>query len=460
MVLHPSIFKDYDIRAVVPEEMDVEGIIRIAQAIVERFNPKSIQVGRDMRTSSPELHKAFTNELLKLGLDVVDLGYTSTDMLYFASGNYGEDMAINISASHNPPEYNGMKIVQKGAIAVSGRSGIYDIRDIALSDKNLDKPGVAFGKLTSRDIMADYVAKVVSFVDVKVMKPFKIVSDTGNGMAGHFMPYIEEKMPWKIERLYYELDGTFPNHVPSPIEEKNRMDCVKKVQEIGADVGLVFDGDGDRVFMVDEKGRSLSGTVITAIIAENLLKNHPGENVLYNAVVGRVVPEIIKRDGGVPHRVRVGHTLIKEDMRKLNGIFCGEHSGHYFFRDFYFADCAIIATLLVLDLMSKKNVKLSELLDEYDKYPGTGQTNEINFVVEDKEGVMKKIESGYKETADSIDWLDGVTVWFKDWWFNVRPSNTEPLLRLNVEADTKDLFDSKLEDLVNKIESFGGKIKG
>lgn len=459
MVIDPTIFKDYDIRAIIPTQLDVEGMRRIAQAIAYFFKPQSIQVGHDMRITSPELKEVFVQELLNQGVNVVDLGYTSTDMIYFAGGNYSEDMAINISASHNPPEYNGMKIVKKGAIAVSGRSGIYDIRDLALSDKDLSLNPEKKGELTTRDILADFVNKVLSFIDPTQIKPFKVVSDTGNGMAGHFMPPIEEKLPLHVTRLFYELDGTFPNHVPSPIEEKNRMACMEKLKEVGADVGLVFDGDGDRVFMIDEKGRSLSGTIMTAIIAENLLQKHGGENVLYNAVVGRVVPEVITANGGKPIRVRVGHTLIKEDMRKYNGLFCGEHSGHYFFRDFFFADSAVIAMLLVLELMSTKNKKLSELYDDYNKYPGTGQTNEINFIVEDKEGVMKKIEAMYKNDADSIDWLDGVTIWFKDWWFNVRPSNTEPLLRLNVEADNEELYNGTLQELVRRIESLGGKKK-
>jgi phosphomannomutase len=300
------------------------------------------------------------------------------------------------------------------------------------------------------------VKKVLSFINPDNMKPFTIVSDTGNGMAGYYMPAFEAKMPWKVTRLYYELDGTFPHHVPSPIEDKNRIDCTNMIKKVGADLGLTFDGDGDRVFIIDEKGRTLSGTILTAIIAENLLQRFPGETILYNAIVGRVVPSIIKEHGGVAKRVRVGHTLIKEDMRKYNALFCGEHSGHYFFRDFYFADSAVIAFLLTLELMTVKNKKLSELYDEYDKYPASG---EINFIVEDKEVVMKKIEEAYKDGSESVDWLDGVSIWFKDYWINVRPSNTESLLRLNIEADNDQILELKIKELVNKIESLGGKEK-
>jgi phosphomannomutase len=288
------------------------------------------------------------------------------------------------------------------------------------------------------------------------MKNFNVVSDTGNGMAGYFMPHLEEKLPWKVTRLFYDLDGTFPNHVPSPIEEKNRLDCINKVKETGADFGVVFDGDGDRVFMIDEKGRTLSGTIMTAIIAENLLQKNPNATILYNAIVGRVVPEIIKKNGGKPERVRVGHTLIKEAMRKFDGLFCGEHSGHYFFKANFYADSAIIAALLVAELMSIKNKKLSEFYDEYDKYPASG---EINFEVKDKDKVIKEIEAEFKEKADSIDWLDGVSIWFKDYWLNVRPSNTESLLRLNVEADNTALLEEKTKELVATIEKLGGKEK-
>ena len=430
MIINPSIFRDYDIRAVAGKELDEEGVAKIAKAIFQVFKPKSIQVGHDMRITSPAYHKVFVETMLNLGVDVTDLGLVSTDMLYFASGTYPEDFALTISASHNPPEYNGMKMVKKGAIAVSGDSGIYQIRDLAISDKNLDITPVARGNLTQRNIMTDWINHLLTFVDLKVMKPFRVVSDTGNGMAGYFMPALEEKLPWDVSHLFYELDGTFPNHVPSPIEEKNRLDCINKV--------------------------TLTGTIMTAMIAENILQKNPGSTILYNAIVGRIVPEIIKKYRGRSERVRVGHTLIKEAMRRTNAEFCGEHSGHYYFKQNFFADSAIIAALLVAELMSAKNKKLSELYDEYDKYKSS---EEINFEVKDKEAVMKKIEQEYKSSAVSVDWLDGVSIWFKGYWFNVRPSNTEPLLRLNVEADNSFLLEEKIKELVDKIESLGGKEK-
>jgi phosphomannomutase len=453
MIIDPTIFHDYDIRAVVGKQLDEEGLVRIAQAIIKLFNPKRVQIGHDMRVTSPKFHKLFVDTLINSGVDVFDLGLLSTDMLFYAAGIYDEDLSITISASHNPPEYNGIKMAKKGSLPVNET---FQIRDLALSDQDLTVKADKKGILEKRDIMESWISHILGFVDLSKMKPFNVVSDTGNGMAGYYLPTLEKRLPWKVTELFYELDGTFPNHVPSPIEEKNRMDCINKVKEIHADFGMVFDGDGDRVFMIDEKGRTLSGTIMTAIIAENILKNKPGATILYNAIVGRIVPEVIKGNGGVPERVRVGYTLIKTAMRKVNAEFCGEHSGHYFFKENFFADSAIIAALLVAELMSVKNKKLSELYDEYDKYKAS---QEINFIVGDKMSLMKKIEAEYKPFADSVDWLDGVSIWFKDYWFNVRPSNTEPLLRLNIEANDSFLLEEKIKELVAKIESLGGKEK-
>ena len=452
-MIDPSIFKAYDIRAVAGKQIDEEGIVRIAQAIIKIFSPKQVQIGHDMRTTSPTYHKLFVETFINSGVNVFDLGLVSTDMLYYAAGIYDEDLSITISASHNPPEYNGIKMAKKGSLPVGE---IYQIRDLAVSNEDLTSQSDKKGILQKRDVKEGWVNHLLKFINVSQMKTFKVVCDTGNGMAGYYLPDLEEKLPWDVSRLYYQLDGTFPNHPASPIEEKNRLDCVNKVNEIGADFGLVFDGDGDRVFMIDEKGRALSGTIMTAIVAENVLKNKPGSTIMYNAIVGRVVPEIITKNGGKPVRVRVGYTLIKKAMREQSAEFCGEHSGHYFFKDNFFADSAIIAALQVAEMMSLKNKKLSELYDEYDKYKSS---QEINFSVDDKEKIMKAVEAMYKDSADSIDWLDGVTIWFKDFWFNVRPSNTEPLLRLNVEADNQGLLEEKIKELVTKIESFGAKEK-
>jgi len=456
MKLDPAIFRDYDIRAVVPDQLDEQGITRIAQAIIHIFKPKSVQVGHDMRLTSPQFHQAFINTFLQSGVNVVDLGLTATDMGYFAAGTHDEDMVITISASHNPSEFNGLKIVKQGAIAVSGDSGIYQIRDLAVSKKDLKlKPSIP-GKLTKRNILPDWIKHALKFIHLDKMKPFKVVIDAGNGMAGYFMPAFEKKLPLKVTRLYYQLDGSFPNHTPNPIKPENLKDLIAKVKTTNADLGMAFDGDGDRVTLIDETGRIISGTIITAIIAANLLKKHPQDTILYNAIVGRVVPEVVKQNQGKPLRVKVGHTLIKEAMRKNNGLFCGEHSGHYYFRDNFYADSAIIAALLVLELISEQNLKLSQLVKQYDKYPSI---SEINFEVKDKQTVMKQIEKQYKDKADSTDWLDGISIWFSDWWANVRPSNTEPLLRLNLEANNQTILDQKTSEFVKIIESLGGKRK-
>lgn len=452
--LNPKIFRDYDIRAIYPDDLNEEGIKQIARAIIKIFSPKKVQIGRDMRVSSPKLHNAFTKEFLNYGVDVVDLGLISTDMLYFTAGKYNEDLAITVSASHNPPEYNGLKLAKKGAIAIAGDTGIYDIRDTAIKNPKLKKPAKR-GQLTKRNIMNDWIKHLLTFIKPKKMKPLRVAIDTGNGMAGHFMPELEKHLPWKVDRMYYKLDGTFPNHIPSPIEAENMQDVVNKVKETNADLGMAFDGDGDRVFLVDELGEIVSGTVMTAIIAENLLQKSPGETVLYNAIVGRIVPQIIQKYNGKPVRVRVGHSIIKKEMRKNNGLFCGEHSGHYYFRDNFYADSAIIAALLVTELMSERNKKLSELVAEYDKYESSG---EINFKVEDKEKIMNEVENDYKKRAEKTDRLDGISVWFNDYWFNIRPSNTEPLLRLNIEADNQKILKKIKKELVGFIESKGGKM--
>jgi len=453
MIVDPSIFRDYDIRAVAGKQLDEEGLVRVAQAIIRLFNPKRVQIGHDMRVTSPRFHQLFIETFLNSGIDVFDLGLLSTDMLFYAAGIYDEDLSITISASHNPPEYNGIKMAKKGSLPVNE---ISKIKDLAISSQDLEVKSDKKGTLQKRDIMQGWINHILKFIDVPKMKPFKVVSDTGNGMAGYYLPILEEKLPWKVTQLFYKLDGTFPNHVPSPIEEKNRIDCTNKVKELNADFGLVFDGDGDRVFMIDEKGRTLSGTIMTAIIAENILKNKPGATILYNAIVGRIVPEIIQKNGGKPLRVRVGYTLIKKAMRDNDADFCGEHSGHYFFKENFFADSAIIAALIVAELMSVKNKKLSEFYDEYNKYFDSG---EINFTVQDKERIMKSLEQEYKPIAKSTDWLDGISVWFDNFWFNVRPSNTEPLLRLNIEANTSTILEEKVKELVLKIEKMGGKEK-
>ncbi len=292
--------------------------------------------------------------------------------------------------------------------------------------------------------MSDWINHALSFVNKEKIKPFKIVVDAGNGMAGLVMPPIEKALPGEFVNLFLELDGTFPNHFPNPLVPENLKFVIDKVRETSADMGIAFDADGDRAFFIDEKGKALTGTVLTAMVAKNILQKHPGETILYNAVCGRVVPEVVKQLGGTPIRVRVGHSVIKEKMREHNAIFAGEHSGHFYFRDNYFADSGLIMVLEVWELISQDGRPLSVIAQEFEKYP---QSGEINFQVKDKEGMMKKVEAKFAAEALSFDWLDGISIWYSDWWFNVRPSNTESLLRLNVEADNQSLLEKGVAEI-------------
>lgn len=453
MTINPSIFKDYDIRAEVDSQLDEEGVTRMGEALVELFDPKTVAVGRDMRTSSPAWFKALAKGLTSRGVHVIDLGEIATDMAYFAAGTLDVDLAVMISASHNPPKYNGFKIVKRGAIGVSGDSGIYELRDLVVSDQQFEKADKE-GTITQKDILDDWVKHALSLVSVDDIKPFTIVVDAGNGMAGKIIPAIEKHIPGKIIPLFFDLDGTFPNHLANPLLPETHDSMIAAIKQEKADLGIMFDGDGDRMFLFDQKGRFVSGTITTAMVAAQMLHTKPGSTILYNAICGRVVPETVAKLGGESVRVRVGHTLIKEAMRKHNGLFAGEHSGHYYFRDNFSADSGLIASLVVLELLSAKNTKMSNLVDEYDVYPSSG---EINFSVEDKEAMMKGLEEHFKD-AESTDWLDGVSIWYSTWWANIRPSNTQPVLRLNVEADDAETLKEKTDEIASYIKDHGGTI--
>lgn len=453
MTIHPSIFKDYDIRAEVDSQLDEEGVTRMGEAMVELFEPKTVAVGRDMRTSSPAWFKALSKGLTSRGVNVIDLGEIATDMAYFAAGTLDVDLAVMISASHNPPKYNGFKIVKRGAIGVSGDSGIYDLRDLVLSDKTFSA-ATKQGSVTKKDILADWVQHALSLVKADELKPFKIVVDAGNGMAGKIIPAIQKHIPGEIIPLFFELDGTFPNHLANPLLTETHDSMIEAIKKHEADLGIMFDGDGDRMFLFDETGRFVSGTITTALVAAQMLSTKPGSTILYNAICGRVVPETVAKLGGESVRVRVGHTLIKEAMRKHNGLFAGEHSGHYYFKDNFSADSGLIASLVVLELLSSQGKKMSEAVDEYDIYPSSG---EINFSVEDKEAMMKGLEEHFGD-AESSDWLDGVSIWYTTWWANIRPSNTQPVLRLNVEADDAATLKEKTDEIASYIKQHGGTI--
>lgn len=448
-----SIFKDYDIRGTYPDQLNAEVVTAIAHAIVRKFHPASVAVCRDMRVSGSELRDALMTALATVGVNVFDAGLTGTEIAYFIAGTKPYDMVIMLSASHNPPQYNGLKIMQKGPVSINSDNGLFDVRDLIAQGP---MPAVAArGTVTPIDIWPEWKQKVFSLVDRAAFKPLRVVADAGNGMAGKLIPMIFDGLPFQLTPLYFELDGTFPHHTPNPLIEENNKDLVAKMKEVAADVGLAFDGDADRVFFIDDTGRFVSGTVITALLARYFLKKNPGAFILYSAVCGRVVPETVSHAGGQSKRVRVGHSYMKNYMREYNAIFGGEHSGHYYHHDYFFSETGVGTALMVLELISVDGRKFSEIVNEFEKYPASG---EINFTVPDTQSIMDKLQASHTDAA-SVDTLDGLSVWYAGWWFNVRASHTEPLLRLNVEANTKAVLDTQTQSLVTAIVSMGGKRK-
>lgn len=456
MAIDSSIFKEYDIRGVYPTQINYELAVLIGRSFADLVSDEGpMAVGRDMRFSSPEIAKGLIEGMTKQGRDVVDLGLITTDMIYFATGKFPVAGGIMITASHNPKEYNGLKFCLSGAAPVSGEGGIYQMRDNILSNKF--KESEKQGQVTPKNILVDWLNHALSFIDEKTIKPLKIVVDAGNGMASILFPELEKRLPFKIIPLYFDLDGSFPNHPAYPLIPENLKEAQKKVLEEKADLGLVFDGDGDRAVLIDETGKTVSGTIMTAMMAEYFLKKFKGATILYNAICGWIVPEVINSLGGKGIRVPVGHSLIKENMRKYEALFAGEHSGHYYFKDNYYADSAFITILIALQIISQENKKVSEIIQRFDKYPSSG---EINFEIVDKAKVIDEIEKIYREKAKSTDRLDGLTVWFDDWWFNVRPSNTEPLLRLNIEAKNQGILELRKKEIVDFLQSGGSLVTG
>ena len=443
--IDPGIFKSYDIRGIYPSELNEQAAELIGRAFVAFLGCSTVAVGRDMRASSEPLFAAFARGVTAAGADVVDLGLTSTDELYFAVGKYRYPAGAMITASHNPKEYNGFKLCREDAIALSADTGVYAIRDLVATADFKDASRA--GRVITSDALPDFAEHCLSFIDPNAIKPLKLVVDCGNGMGGLIVPAIFKHLPVHIIPLYFDLDGTFPNHPASPIEPENMRDVQAAVREHSADLGAAFDGDADRVFITDEHGALVGGDMVTALVAEMLLRKHPGAAILYNLICSRSVPEIISAKGGRPIRTRVGHSIIKAVMRKQDAIFGGEHSGHFYFRDHYFADSGLIALLVVLELLSQEGKTVSELLKPIDSRVRSG---EINSRVDDIPAKLAQLEQRYKD-ADEIDHLDGVTIQYADWWCNVRPSNTEPLLRLNVEAVTPELLERKTAELLALI---------
>jgi phosphomannomutase len=444
-----NIFKAYDIRGVYPYELNEHVAYEIGLAYANYLQEGPVCVGRDMRLSSPELAHGLIQGIIDGGLDVWDLGLCSTDTVTFAVGRHDLAGGLMVTASHNPPQWNGFKACRRGAEPLSGSVGLDEMR--RRIEARATAPSAHPGKVQSREVLEEYARHCLSFVDRTRIRPLTVVVDGGNGMAGKIFPAVAQFLPIKLIPLYLDLDGTFPNHLASPIDAENQEDCKGKVLAKGADLGLLFDGDADRVFLVDEKAQGISGTVLTALIARKMLERFPGATILYNAICGRIVPETIERYGGKGIRTPVGHSLIKAIMRREDAVFAGEHSGHYFFRENYYADSGLIAALLVLEIISGENRPVSEIVAEYDRFTASG---EINSEVTDHAGKISELRVRYGDGRPSE--IDGLTVEYDDWWFNVRPSNTEPLLRLNVEATTPALMAAKRDELLALIRGETG----
>ena len=439
------IFKAYDVRGVVPDELDASIARRIGAAFAVWANLPAILLGRDSRISSPELAAAITEGATSVGVNVVDLGLASTDLVYFASGSL-DLPAVMLTASHNPKNYNGLKFCMPGARPVGEDSGLREIRAIV---ERGDTPSAATkGTVSQRDLLVPYTEHVLSFVDVAAMRPMTVAVDTANGMGGLVVPAVMARLPVTLHHLYAELDGTFPNHPADPLDPENQKDLKAAVLEHHADVGLAFDGDADRVFLVDEKAEDVSGSLLTALVARAMLRQEPGAKVVHNLICSWIVPESIRAEGGVPIRTRVGHSFIKQVMAETGAIFGGEHSGHYYFRKNYRADSGLIAAVVAMGELSSAGEPLSHVLAPFRKYSDSG---EINSRVDDPKAKVEHIATALVDGRQ--DRLDGLTVEYPDWWFNVRPSNTEPLLRLNVEATTAELLARKTAMVLDLIRS-------
>ncbi len=429
----PNIFKAYDIRGLVGTELTPDFAFvtgaAFARFIIQEREPGTIVIGEDMRPSSPELADAFSAGVTSLGLDVIRIGLASTDMLYFAAGKLNMPGAM-FTASHNPAEYNGIKLCLSGARPIGKESGLLAIENFVRSGSPVSFGNV--GKESARNLLSDYVKHLHTLVDVSAIRKLKIVIDAGNGMAGYTAPAIFADLNLEIIPMYFELDGSFPNHEANPIDPKNLKDLQKAVKKHGADIGLAFDGDADRCFLVDENGATVNPSDLTALIAARELRVNPGASIIYNLISSRSVAEVIEENGGVALRSRVGHSYIKAMMAQSGAVFGGEHSGHFYFKDFWKADSGALAALHAIAALGTSKGSLSKLLKPYQRYVSSG---EINSKVKDAQKAMSIIEQKYGERADvSIDHLDGLTINGDTWWFNLRPSNTEPLLRLNVEA--------------------------
>ena len=441
-----KIFKAYDIRGVVPDELGEDVAEAVGAAFVRLTEAKTIVTLHDMRTSSGPLADAIGRGAVSQGADVIHGGLGSTDMVYYASGALDMPGAM-VTASHNPARYNGIKLCKAGAKPVGIETGLAEIRSMV--ENGVPAYDGEPGEVTSKDLLPGYAEYLKKLVDISGIRPLKVVADAGNGMAGHTVPLVFEGLPITLIALYFELDGTFPNHEANPINPDNMRDLQQAVRDNQADIGLAFDGDADRCFVVDERGEIVSPSVLTALIATRELAREPGATIIHNLITSRAVPELITEHGGIPVRSRVGHSFIKAKMAQTNAVFGGEHSGHFYFRDFWFADSGMLAALHVLAALGQDDRPLSAILSDFSRYVASG---EINSEVADQAATTAKVKSAYSERPGvTLDELDGLTVAGDDWWFNIRPSNTEPLLRLNVEAATEEQMAAIRDEVLGMV---------
>jgi phosphomannomutase len=447
-MLSPAVFKAYDVRGIVPDQLDAAGAHALARAYVAAFEPAVMAIGHDMRLSSPELAAAAVRGASEAGADVVDLGQIGTEMLYFAVGEYGYEGGLQITASHNPAAYNGMKIVRRGALPVGSDTGLDRIKEHALAPE-LPPAAARAGAVSQRDVYAGFHDRVGAFVDPATVRPLKLVLDGCNGMAGPMIGPVLERLPVDVSAYNFDPDGRFPNHEPNPLLEENRRFIIERVRAEGADLGIAWDGDADRCFFIDDTGEFVPGDLITALIAGAMLERHPGATIVYDLRASWAVRDTVAAAGGTALENRVGHAFIKARIRKEDAVFAGEVSGHYYFRDFYFCDTGVVPALVMLELISRAGRPLSELLRPFrERYAISG---EINSTVADVPVKLQQLKERYTPDARRVSHLDGISFEFDDWHFNVRPSNTEPLLRLNLEALDADTMQRRRDEVLALI---------
>src|SRR6476619_7421694 len=448
-MLVPSVFKAYDVRGIVPDELDAEGAYAIACGYVAACESKVMAVGRDMRLSSPEIAAAAIRGAADSGADVVDLGQIGTEMLYFAVGEYGYEGGLQVTASHNPAAYNGMKIVRRGALPVGSDTGLDRIKQAALGD--LGEPSASPGQVTRRDVYEGFHERVMSFVDASAVRPLRIVLDGCNGMAGPMIAPVLDRLPVQVSAYNFEPDGHFPTHEPNPLLEENRRFIIERVRAEGADLGIAWDGDADRCFFIDDTGEFVPGDLATALIAQTMLERHAGATIVYDLRASWAVRDTVTAAGGRPLENRVGHAFIKARLRKEEAVFAGEVSGHYYFKDFYYCDTGIVPALVMLELISRSGQKLSQLLAPFrQRYHISG---EINSTVADVPLKLQELKDRFGPSAERVSHLDGISFEYPDWHFNVRPSNTEPLLRLNLEALSAETMERRRDEVLALITS-------